>query len=110
LLESLHFTKYYVAKKKTAQKLITKTTSDYNLNEEQARAFRLVANHATCSDPLQLKMYLGGIGGTGKSQVTRSLSYFFQNRGESHRFIVLAPTGTAAALLKGNLPFGLGHR
>jgi ATP-dependent DNA helicase PIF1 len=65
LLDSLHFTKYYKAKSKSAQKIIDQTATDFNLNEEQARAFRIVANHATSPDPDQLKMYLGGIGGTG---------------------------------------------
>ena len=37
------------------------------LNTEQERAFRIVANHATINNPTQLKMYLGGMGGTGKS-------------------------------------------
>lgn len=46
-------------------------------------------------------MYLGGVGGTGKSQVIKALSKFFEDRGEAHRFIILAPTGTAAALLNG---------
>jgi hypothetical protein len=102
LVDSFHFTKYYKAKKKSSQKIIDKTASDFSLNEEQSRAFRLVANHATDPDPEQLKMYLGGIGGTGKSQVIRALSSFFTARGEAHRFIILAPTGTAAALLNGS--------
>ena len=46
-------------------------------------------------------MYLGGMGGTGKSQVIKALISFFNERNESHRFMVLAPTGTAAALLNG---------
>ena len=47
-------------------------------------------------------MYLGSMGGTGKSQVIKSLMHFFKSRNESHRFVVLAPTGTAAALLQGS--------
>jgi hypothetical protein len=46
-------------------------------------------------------MHLGGVGGTGKSQVIRALISFFERRGEAHRFLVLAPTGTAAAHLGG---------
>ena len=41
------------------------------------------------------------MGGTGKSQVIRALMKFFKDRNESHRFLVLAPTGSAAALLGG---------
>ncbi len=44
-------------------------------------------------------MYLGGMGGTGKSQVIKALSHFFIARNEAHCFIIVAPTGTAATLL-----------
>lgn len=47
-------------------------------------------------------MYLGGVGSTGKSQVIKALEKFFTDRGEAHRFLILAPTGTAAALLNGS--------
>ena len=47
-------------------------------------------------------MYLGGMGGTGKSQVIRALISMFDKKQESHQFVILAPTGTAAALLNGS--------
>jgi hypothetical protein len=74
----------------------------FKLNTEQERAFRIVANHATIGNPTQLKMYLGGMGGTGKSQVLKALIEFFKDRNESHRIIIVAPTGSAAALLNGS--------
>ena len=74
----------------------------FKLNTEQERAFRIVANHATINNPTQLKMYLGGMGGTGKSQVLKALIEFFKDRNESHRIIIIAPTGSAAALLNGS--------
>ena len=46
-------------------------------------------------------MYLEGMGGMGKTQVIKALASMFNQRQEGHRFIVLAPTGTAAALLNG---------
>ena len=46
-------------------------------------------------------MCLGGIGRTGKSRVIDALSNFFAARNEAHRFVIVAPTGTAAALLGG---------
>ena len=49
----------------------------------------------------QLKMYLGGMG-TGKSQVIKALKHYFDNKNESHRFVILGPTGTSAALLGGS--------
>jgi hypothetical protein len=84
------------------QNIINNTVKDFKLNAEQERAFRIVANHATMSQPGQLKMYLGGMGGTGKSQVIKALIFFFGKRNESHRIMILAPTGSAAALLNGS--------
>ncbi|KAJ7088936.1 hypothetical protein C8R44DRAFT_595917, partial [Mycena epipterygia] len=97
-----YFTKYFKAKNRKAQKVVESVKTDFKLNAEQERAFKLVANHAIADDPSPLKMYLGGIGGTGKTQVIRALQQFFIERGEAHRFVVLAPTGTAAALLNGS--------
>ena len=85
----------------------------YSLNEEQERAFRIIANHAVCQNPEQLRMYVGGMGGTGKSQVLKALSQFFLLKKEAHRFIIVAPTGTAAALLGGSTyhsMFGINDR
>jgi hypothetical protein len=76
--------------------------SKYNLNEEQERAIRIIANHAISLNSEKLKMYLGGIGGTGKSQVIKALSNFFIELHQSHRFIIVAPTGSAAAILGGS--------
>jgi hypothetical protein len=74
----------------------------FELNNEQERAFRIVANHACSPDSEQLNMYIGGMAGTGKSQVLKALIRFFAERKESHRLMVLAPTGSAAALLGGS--------
>lgn len=83
------------------QQFIDETVTDFDLNKEQERAFRIIANHATLRRPEQLKMYIGGMGGTGKSQVIKALISFFSKRKESHRMLILAPTGSAAALLGG---------
>jgi hypothetical protein len=82
--------------------IIESSVAKFNLNSEQARAFKIIANHATMDNPEKLRMYLGGMGGTGKSQVIKALMHFFNERKENHRFIVLAPTGAAAALLNGS--------
>jgi PIF1-like helicase len=81
--------------------LITDAIEKFILNSEQQRAFRIIANHSVMDRPDQLKMYLGGMGGTGKSQVIKALTHFFGERKENHRFLVVAPTGSAAALLNG---------
>ena len=83
------------------QKVITESFENFNLNSEQKRAFQIIANHAVSGSGDQLKMYRG-MGGTGKSQVLKALSYFFEKRNESHRFTIVAPTGSAAALLGGS--------
>lgn len=46
-------------------------------------------------------MYIGGMGGTGKTQVLKALVKFFELKNEAHRILIVAPTGTAAALLGG---------
>ena len=48
-------------------------------------------------------MYLGGMGSTSKSQVIKSLIYFFREKLQSYRFIVLASTGSAAVLINGSI-------
>ena len=84
------------------QKEIDGVSNSFNLNKEQERAFRIVANHACSPDSEQLKMYVAGMGGTGKTQVLKALVEFFKIRNESHRFTIVAPTGSAAALLQGS--------
>jgi hypothetical protein len=102
LLKASYFTKEYQAANKMAQHQINSIASTFAFNTEQERAFRLVANHATDLAAAPLRMYLGDVGGTGKSQVIKALVNFFEVRSESHRFIVLGPTGTSAALLNGS--------
>ena len=82
--------------------IIDHTITNFLLNSEQERAFRIIANHATVTNPDKLCMYLGGMGGTGKSQVIKALMKSFDERKENHRFLVVAPTGAAAALLNGS--------
>ncbi|KAJ3548179.1 hypothetical protein NMY22_g1369 [Coprinellus aureogranulatus] len=102
LLDASYLRYDFKAKQKRSMDVINSISKKFCLNKEQDRAFRIVANHAASAAPEQLKMYLGGMGGTGKSQVIKALIAMFKKRGESHRFIVVAPTGTAAALLNGS--------
>jgi hypothetical protein len=92
----------FKAEKVEKQNIIDDMVKEYSLNTEQEQAFHIVANHATMSQSGQLKMYLGGMGGTGKSQVIKALISFFDKQNESHRIMILAPTGSAAALLNGS--------
>jgi hypothetical protein len=84
------------------QKNIDNVSVTFNLNKEQDRAFRIVANHACSPDSEQLKMNIAGMGGTGKTRVLKALVEFFKLRNESYRLTIVAPTGSAAALLQGS--------
>ena len=46
---------------------IANIIQEYTLNTEQARAYRIVAEHSLLEKTEALCMYLGGPGGTGKS-------------------------------------------
>ena len=96
-----------------ASDLIFSVVKDFTLNREQECAIRIIANHAVSSNPDELRMYIGGMGGIGKSQVIKALSQFFMTRNEAHRFIIVAPTGSAAVLLGGSTyhsMFGINDR
>jgi hypothetical protein len=97
-----YLSKKFVPDQPGGVNVLESVVKKFKLNTEQERAFRIVANHATINNPTQLKMYLGGMGGTGKSQVLKALVDFFKERNESHRIIIIAPTGSAAALLNGS--------
>ncbi|KAI0039742.1 hypothetical protein FA95DRAFT_1456063, partial [Auriscalpium vulgare] len=66
-------TEAHTAGTEEQREIVTKTAQLFTLNAEQKRAFRIVSNHALDPAAEQLKMYLGGMGGTGKSQVIKAL-------------------------------------
>jgi len=94
--------KTFKAKSRIDRTHISTTISDFSLNEEQERAFRIVANHSVEPTSEQLLMHLGGMAGTGKSQVIKALISFFERRNQPYLFLILAPTGSAAALVDGS--------
>ncbi|KAJ7486647.1 hypothetical protein FB451DRAFT_940597, partial [Mycena latifolia] len=73
----------------------------HTLNVEQARAFRIVADHSQSETEEPLRMYLGGQGGTGKSAVIHALEDFFIGRGQARRFRLSSYTGVAARNIAG---------
>ena len=101
IVDAEFFLKDYQSKETDAQAIVEDIIIEFSLNEEQERAFRTVANHASSLAPPPLKMCLTGMGGTGKTQVIKALVSMFERRKESHRFIVVAPTGNAAASIGG---------
>ncbi|KAL4262377.1 ATP-dependent DNA helicase [Pleurotus pulmonarius] len=87
-----------------------KISVDFSLNKEQNHAFAMVADHSFRQDKTQMNLYIGGMGGTGKSQVLRALRSFFAASDESNRIMVVAPTGNAASHVCGttyHYAFGL---
>jgi len=75
--------------------------SEFTLNTEQARAFRIVAEHSLQVKPEPLRMFIGGAGGTGKSRVINTLKEFFHRRNQSRRFRLASYTGVAAKNISG---------
>ena len=69
-------------------------------NPEQLRAFEIVARHVCFGGP-QLLMYIGGVGGTGKSYVVQAIIRLFTLLGRNEELVVGAPTGAAAILIGG---------
>ncbi|KAJ3817834.1 hypothetical protein F5880DRAFT_1461613, partial [Lentinula raphanica] len=82
--------------------LTAQVVADFKLNLEQERAFRIVAHHSVGCTLNPLLLYIGGMGGTGKSQVIKALLSFFQLRDKSYAIVTCAPTGNASALLGGS--------
>ncbi|EAU84997.2 hypothetical protein CC1G_04093 [Coprinopsis cinerea okayama7 len=87
---------------KSNQELLNSIKGRYTFNYEQEKAFNIVCNHALSGGSEQLKMYIGGMGGTGKSRVLKGIIDFFKGRKEEYRIVVLAPTGNAASLIDGS--------
>jgi hypothetical protein len=68
VVDRSYLQKNFKAQSESAQKLI-EDIEKFELTSDQERAFRIVANHAVSPGSEQLMMYVGGMGGTGKSQV-----------------------------------------
>ena len=60
---------------------IEEACSQFNLNRDQRRAFRIVAEHSEQTGNKPLRLYVGGAGGTGKSCLIHTLTAFFDRRG-----------------------------
>ena len=78
IVDKTYLTAKFKAKVEKDQDIIDNIVSDFSLNNEQERSFRIIANHASTEKPEQLIMYIGGMAGTGKSQVIKALTAFFE--------------------------------
>lgn len=93
--------------------------SNDKLNEEQARAFSVVANHVIDNilsedesedkQPKPLFLQVLGEGGTGKSRIINSIKNFFVGVHRKKWLKLCAPTGKAASLINGTTIHSLFH-
>jgi PIF1-like helicase len=84
---------------------ITSLIRDFSLNANQARAFRIICNHALGHHlPAELQLLMGvfGEGGTGKSRLIEAIRVWFKRNSRGNELIVAATTGTAAVKIKGS--------
>lgn len=87
--------------KKNSDNLIESVAQKWTLDETQKHAFKLITTHACKSNPRQMKLFLSGSAGSGKSQVIRALQDFFAIKQESRRLRLTAYTGIAAINING---------
>ncbi|TFK59640.1 hypothetical protein BDN72DRAFT_745906, partial [Pluteus cervinus] len=72
------------------------------LNEEQALAFSLIAEQVLEDGAENLRMYIAGAAGTGKTRVIHAIQDFFRQRRESRRLRLSAYMGVAARGIRGS--------
>ncbi|KAF8581863.1 hypothetical protein K439DRAFT_1352797, partial [Ramaria rubella] len=101
ILNASYLVNDFKAKQVLHKQQVDHTVNMYGLKPDQERAFGIVANNAIQPSGEQLKMYLGGMAGTGKSQVIKVLAHFFEECHELHRFQLVSPIGAASALIGG---------
>ena len=86
-------------------KIIQALKEKYSLNPKQAEVFRLVTQNTVKrlkGEPVtQIIAYIGGEGGTGKSQVIKAMVDFFEQVNSRHEIRLAAYTGTAAKHIGG---------
>ncbi|EGY20851.1 uncharacterized protein VDAG_02375 [Verticillium dahliae VdLs.17] len=78
----------------------------FTLNRRQSIALRLICRQLDRirddeNGTPQLCQFVGGEGGTGKSRVIDAIAELFASKGISHRLLVTATSGTAAAKING---------
>ena len=68
----------------------------FTLNQLQKLCFTIIIDHITNPLKEQLIFYIGGEGGTGKSRIIQSLTYFFEKSNIIHKLKKMAFCATAA--------------
>jgi len=91
----------------TPLSIMSTVETKFNLNIQQSRAFRIIAQNYVdrCVDGKKdikpLRMLMTGPGGTGKTHVVKAVKEFMGHFGSAHKIRFLAPTGSAACLIDG---------
>jgi PIF1-like helicase len=82
--------------------LVDIIATEFNLqsNPEQLQAFQIIADRII-ENGRQLLMYVGGVGGTGKSHLINAIKRLFAELGRAKELILSAPTGAAGVLIDG---------
>jgi hypothetical protein len=99
----LHHHSWLLPGNEQAARVVQSVISDMGLqdNAEQLRAFQIVADKVIYRSNEQLMMYVGGVGGTGKSHVIKAVVELFERLHRRQELILAAPTGIAAVLIGG---------
>jgi DNA replication protein DnaC len=80
---------------------ICTTLKTFNLNTLQSKAFDIIAQYSLQDNDNQLRMYIEGAGGTGKSHIIDALCYFFQLQNQEPCIRVASFTGVAFKKFRG---------
>ena len=95
------------------QDIAESIATDFTLNQKQCIAFEKVVmnpiKRMKGENVEQLLLYIGGKGGTGKSQVVKAVTHFHQCLNIQHALRLTAFTGNAAANIGGRTIHSLAH-
>ena len=96
----------YTCEDRDFDRIISQTIQQYSLNKKQEIAFKLIANNVVKREKKeevkQIIPYIGGSGGTGKSQIIKAIISLHKELNISHKLRLCAFTGTAAKIIAGS--------
>jgi len=75
--------------------------SKFTLNKMQTAVYKTIAEHSFAEKPDQLRMFVAGPGGTGKSWVIDALCDFFDTQKEGYHLRLTSYTGVASRNIRG---------
>jgi ATP-dependent exoDNAse (exonuclease V) alpha subunit len=75
--------------------------SAFSLNELQTAAYEQIARHSFTEKSYQLRMFMAGPGGTGKSWVVDAVRDFFRIQNQEYRLRLASYTGVASRHIHG---------